>query len=489
MINNMDILPFGDVKPMDECGVFGVYINDNDINSIDEVYSGLFALQHRGQKSAGICVNDNGKFKCCKNSGLVSEAFSHSELDELSNGQIAIGHVRHSTSQNEDNINTIASIQPLVIKYAKGSLAVAHNGAITNKAQLHKELTEGGAIFQSNSNAELIAYLVASNRWKSNTIEDAVIKTMNSLKGAFSILIVSPSKLIAVRDKNGFRPLCIGKMKDSYFVSSESCAFDSLGVTFVRDVKPGEMIVIDKDGLHSYLAEQTNNTSTCIFEQIYISRPDSVIDNQCVHNFRMNVGAVLAKKFPVDADVVCGVPDSGISCAIGYANESKIPYGVAIIKNKYLGRTLSIKSKEMRKHTLEIKINVLKPTVEGKRVIIIDDSIVRGGTIAHIVDLLKKAGAKEVHVRIASPQFKEVCYYGTDLPKKEEFALNRMSKIELCEKIGANSLEFIPVEDLLSCADNANTGYCTACFTGNYPADITTEEFVDKFSQKLKKDF
>lgn len=479
-----------DEKPMDECGVFGVYKNDDDINTVAEVYSGLYALQHRGQKGAGICVNDNGTFTCFKDGGTVSEALSLDELEKLPNGKIAIGHIRHSIQEDESdfytNKNDIFSIQPLVIRYAKGSLAIAHNGCITNKSQLHKKLSEGGAIFQSNnSNAELIAYLVASNRWQSNTIEEAVIKTMNELKGAFSIVMVSPSKLMAMRDRNGFRPLCLGKINNNYFVSSESCAFDSLGVEFVRDVKPGELIVIDNDGLHSYMAEQAEKTSMCIFEQIYISRPDSVIDNQSVHNFRMNVGAVLAEKYPVEADVVCGVPDSGVSCAIGYANASKIPYGIAIIKNKYLGRTLSMTNNSVRKRTLEIKINVLKPTVEGKRVVIIDDSIVRGGTMAHIVDLLRKAGAKEVHARIASPQFREDCHYGTGLPPKEQYISNIFDKQLLCEKIGADSLEFISSQDLLSCADTAKIGYCTGCFTGEYPAEITTEKFFDKYSQKF----
>jgi len=314
------------------------------------------------------------------------------------------------------------------------------------------------------------------------------LSAMDMLEGSYSMVMISPTRLIAVRDPQGFRPLCIGKIKNSYLVSSESCAFDSLGAEFVRDVKPGEMVVIDKNGLHSYTDRCGEETSMCIFEPIYISSPDSVLNGQCVHNFRMDVGAALAKEYPVDADVVCGVPDSGVSCAIGYANASGIPYGVAIIKNKYLGRTLSMSGSErLKERTLEIKINVLKPTVEGKKVVIIDDSIVRGGTIAHIVDLLKKAGAKEVHVRVASPQFCETCYYGTSLPAKEQLISHRLSKEQLCEEINADSLEFVKLEDLLACAKDTSIDFCTACFNGEFPTKVPAEKFEDKFSKKIKK--
>lgn len=481
-----DVLLTDNEKPQDECGVFGIYKNDDEINTVTEVYSGLYALQHRGQQSAGICVNDNGSFKCYKNNGLVSEALPVAALEELPNGKIAIGHVRHSVYSRDTH--DIAAVQPLLMRYIKGSLAIAHNGAITNKAEIHKELEEGGAIFQSNSNAELIAYVIASKRLLTFSIEEAVLKAMDMVEGSYSMVMISPSKLIAVRDPHGFRPLCIGKMNNSYIISSESCAFDSLGAEFIRDVKPGEMVVIDEDGLHSYTEHCGKETFMCVFEPIYISRPDSVIDNQCVHNFRMNVGAALAREYPVKADVVCGVPDSGVSCAIGYANASGIPYGMAIIKNKYLGRTLSMGgSEELKNRTLEIKINVLKPTVDGKRVVIIDDSIVRGGTIAHIVDLLKKAGAKEVHVRVASPEFCETCHYGTSLPQKEQLISRRLTKQQLCEEINADSLEFIKQEDLLACATDTNINFCTACFTGNFPTEIPAEQFVDKFSQKIEK--
>ncbi|MBQ2443817.1 MAG: amidophosphoribosyltransferase [Clostridia bacterium] len=471
-----------DEKPREECGVFGIYRND-DIDAVVEVCSGLYSLQHRGQLSAGICVNDNGNFKCLKNSGVISEAFRSNALEELPNGKIAVGHVKHSVRKFEET--ELISGQPLLMRYKYGSLAIAHNGDITNKAKLYEKLKESGSIFQSNSNAELISYIIAGERIEADTIEEAVLRTMDKLEGAYSMVIVSPSKLIAVRDPHGFRPLCLGKMKNSYMVSSESCAFDSLGAEFVRDIKPGEVLVIDESGVHSYTEHCGGKTSMCIFEHIYVARPDSVLDNQSVHMFRMNVGKVLAEKYPVEADIVCGIPDSGVSCAIGYAAASGIPYGIAIIKNKYLGRTLSMDSDSLRKRTLEIKINVLKPTVCGKRVVIIDDSIVRGGTMAHIVELLKKAGAKEVHVRVASPPFKNSCYYGTSLPESEKLVANRMTTDELRQKIGADSLEYISVEDLLGCADSSDVNFCCACFSGDYPIG-KPEEFFDKYSTKIK---
>ena len=471
-----------DEKPREECGVFGIYRND-DIDAVVEVCSGLYSLQHRGQLSAGICVNDNGNFKCLKNSGGISEAFRSNALEELPNGKIAVGHVKHSVRKFEET--ELISGQPLLMRYKYGSLAIAHNGDITNKAKLYEKLKESGSIFQSNSNAELISYIIAGERIEADTIEEAVLRTMDKLEGAYSMVIVSPSKLIAVRDPHGFRPLCLGKMKNSYMVSSESCAFDSLGAEFVRDIKPGEVLVIDESGVHSYTEHCGGKTSMCIFEHIYVARPDSVLDNQSVHMFRMNVGKVLAEKYPVEADIVCGIPDSGVSCAIGYAAASGIPYGIAIIKNKYLGRTLSMDSDSLRKRTLEIKINVLKPTVCGKRVVIIDDSIVRGGTMAHIVELLKKAGAKEVHVRVASPPFKNSCYYGTSLPESEKLVANRMTTDELRQKIGADSLEYISVEDLLGCADSSDVNFCCACFSGDYPIG-KPEEFFDKYSTKIK---
>lgn len=466
----------------EECGVFGIYRND-DIDIVGEVYNGLYALQHRGQESAGIAVNVGGDFKCVKDRGMVFEALNEKSLQTLENGKIAIGHVRYSFSEPLDR----AGVQPLVMRYIKGALAIAHNGAITNIAKLHKFLEEGGAIFQSNSNAELIAYVIASQRLKTSSIEDAVLNAMEMIEGAYSLVISSPSKLIAVRDVHGFRPLCIGKMGNSWLVSSESCAFDSLGAEFVRDVMPGEMIVIDEDGIKSYKNKCGKKSSLCMFEHVYIARPDSVIDGLSVHMFRMQAGVCLAREYPVEADLVCGVPDSGVSSAIGYSQESGIPFGSAIIKNKYIGRTIARQQQSFNKRLVEIKINVLKAAVEGKRIIIIDDSIVRGTTCAHIVKLLKDAGAKEVHMRIASPPFLNPCHYGTDIRSVETLIARRMSADELCKSIGADSLGYLSMESFRKITKGSKTDFCTACFTGEYPTEIPTEFYEDKFSKKIKK--
>jgi len=466
----------------EECGVFGIYKND-DFDIIGEVYNGLYALQHRGQESAGIAVNNNGDIKCVKNPGMVSEALTDKLLKTLPDGKIAIGHVRYYPLDARD----VAGIQPLVMRYIKGSLAIAHNGAITNIAEIHHELEQGGAIFQSNSNAELIAYVIASKRLVTDSIEEAVLSAMDMIKGAYSLVISSPSKLIGARDQYGFRPLAIGKMNNSWMISSESCAFDSLGAEFVRDVEPGEVVVIDDEGLHSYKKHCGGKTSLCAFEHVYIARPDSIIDGVSVHKFRMNAGKALAKEHPVEADLVCGVPDSGIVSAIGYSRESGIPFGLAIIKNKYIGRTIARQQQSFNKRLVEIKINVLKASVQGKRVIIIDDSIVRGTTCAHIVKLLKEAGAKEVHMRIASPPFLNPCYYGTDIKSTDNLIARQFSAEELCQKIGADSLGYLSLEGLNNLAPCSNVGFCTACFTGEYPTEIPTQVYEDKFSKKIQK--
>lgn len=412
--NHFD-MPFSE-SPQEECGVFGIYKNDEELNVTEETYKALYTLQHRGQESAGIAVNDGGEFRCAKDLGIVPEALPEKAVRSLGNGKIAIGHVCYCAS---DTI-VRAAAQPLVMRYIKGSLAIAHNGAITNLSELHETLEQGGAIFQSNSNAELIAYVVASQRVVTASIEDAVLSAVKLLKGAFSMVLSSPSKLIGVRDPNGFRPLCIGKIGESYVLSSESCAFESLGAQFIRDVLPGEVVVIDEDGLHSYKDNCTGKSSVCMFEYVYIARPDSVIDGVSVHDARKRAGAFLAEEYPVEADLVCGVPDSGVSAALGYAERSGIPYGMALIKNKYIGRTFAGHRNAFKEQLVEIKINVLKAAVEGKRIVIIDDSIVKGTTCAHIVRLLREAGAKEVHMRISSPPFLNQCYYGTDIKNEDD---------------------------------------------------------------------
>lgn len=469
-------------SPQDECGVFGIYVND-DTDSVMETYKALYALQHRGQESAGIVVNNNGTMKCLKNVGTVSEAFSAAELDELERGKIAVGHVCYSPEQSI----SLASTQPLLMRYIRGSLALAHNGALTNKAQLYKKLEQGGAIFQSSSNAELIAYVIASMRLNFATIEETVVKAMNELEGAYSIVLTSPSMLIGVRDPNGFRPLCIGKKGDNYMLSSESCAFDSLGAEFVRDVEPGEVVVIDENGIRSFKENCKGKSSLCLFEYVYVARPDSVIDGVSVYMARQEAGKILAREHPVEADMVCGVPDSGLSAALGYSIESGIPYGISLIKNKYIGRTFAERKIPQREKILKIKINVLKAAVEGKRIIIIDDSIVHGATCAYIVKLLKSAGAKEVHVRISSPPFLNPCYYGIDISDKKYLVSNNMSTEELCKKIGADSLGYLSLEGLHAIAKDAKVGLCDACFSGNYPAPVPTEKYEDKFMQKIDK--
>lgn len=469
-------------SPQDECGVFGIYANDKEVDCVLETYKALYALQHRGQESAGIVVNSGGEMKCLKNVGAVSEVFSAEELDELPKGSIAVGHVCYSPGKRL----LPEATQPLLMRYIKGSLALAHNGALTNVAQLHKKLEQGGAIFQSSSNAELIAYVIASLRLNYPTIEETVVNAMHELEGAYSLVLTSPSMLIGVRDPNGFRPLCIGKKGSSYMISSESCAFDSLGAEFIRDVEPGEVVVIDENGIRSFKDNCGDKSSLCLFEYVYVARPDSVIDGVSVYMARQEAGRILAKEHPVEADMVCGVPDSGLSAALGYSIESGIPYGIALIKNKYIGRTFAKRKISERENVLKIRLNVLKAAVEGKRIIIIDDSIVHGATCAYIVKLLKNAGAKEVHLRISSPPFLNPCYYGIDISDRKYLVSNNMSAQELCEKIGADSIGYLSIEGLHSIAKGAKVGLCDACFSGNYPAAVPSEIYEDKFSKKIK---
>lgn len=468
----------------EECGVFGIYKNDENIDIVSEVYNALFALQHRGHEAAGIAVNNSGEIKCAKNRGVVSEALTPKALKSLGGGKIAVGHVRYHA---EEDPRDVAGVQPLVLRYIKGSLALAHNGAITNIATLRKQLEQGGAIFQSSSNAELIAYVIARNRLETDTIEKSVLDAMNQVEGAYSIVLSAPSKLIAFRDKYGFRPLSIGKMGSSYLISSETCVYDSLGAKFIRDVEPGEMVVVDENGLSSYKQNAQVESAMCMFEHIYIARPDSVLDGVSVHQFRVNAGIELAKQCKIDADLVCGVPDSGVSSAIGYSQQSGVPYGMAIIKNKYISRSIDKHQSAFNERLLEIKINVLNASVKGKRVIVIDDSIVRGNTCAYIVKLLKDAGAKEVHYLVASPPFTNPCYYGTDIRSIEKLIARTMNTEQLRASIGADSLHYLEVNSMGRLAPESKVGFCTACFTGEYPAPIPTEVYEDKFRKKLQK--
>ena len=477
-------------KVNDECGVFGIYRNDDDIDVVAAANDALFSLQHRGQQSAGITVNKDGEFTTVKELGMVSEIFTPKALEKLPNGKIAVGHVRYTSSESLDR----ASNQPLVMRYIQGSIGIASNGSITNFNEIRQELETGGAVFQSNSNAEIMAYVIATERCVTDTLEDAVLSSMRKLKGAYSTVICAPSRLIGFRDMHGFRPLCIGKLKNSWIFTSESCVIDSLGGEFVRDVEPGEMVVVDEEGFHSYkLKLLPDKTSFCLFEYVYIARPDSVINGVCVHNARFKAGELLYDEFPIEADMVCGVPDSGLIAAQGYAKASGIPFSTGFVKNKYIGRTVG-SGKDKKKRLLRTRLTALKANVKGKRVVIIDDSIVRGTTVDRIVTMLKEAGAKEVHMRISSPPFMWPCYYGTDIPSRGELIACNHTIEEITKLSKADSLGYLPVESLREMIHNAPVGFCDGCFTGNYPAPITKETFKGKerggmnFDENNKKD-
>lgn len=452
----------------DECGVFGAYDFDGgDVAST--IYYGLFALQHRGQESCGIAVSDTqgpkGKVFSYKDMGLVNEVFDAEKLDKL-NGNIGVGHVRYSTAGSSVRENA----QPLVLNYVKGTLGMAHNGNLLNAIELREELSYTGAIFQTTIDSEVIAYLIARERLKTSTVEAAVKNSMEKIKGAYSLIVMSPRKLIGARDPFGFKPLCIGKRDNTYFLSSETCALDTVGAEFVRDVLPGEVVTITHNGIESDTSLCQKNTARCIFEYIYFARPDSKIDGMGVYESRINAGRILAKTHPVEADLVVGVPESGNAAALGYSLESGIPYGNAFIKNNYVGRTFIKPKQEQRESSVKVKLNVLSDTVKGKRVIMIDDSIVRGTTSARIVALLKQAGASEVHVRVSSPPFLHPCYFGTDIPSEDQLIASGNTVDEICKLIGADSLGYLET-DKLSEMICGGTGYCDACFTGNYPIE------------------
>ncbi|MFR2925185.1 MAG: amidophosphoribosyltransferase, partial [Eubacterium sp.] len=419
----------------EECGVFGVYDFDgNDVSST--IYYGLFALQHRGQESCGIAVSDTegpkGKVLSYKDMGLVNEVFNPEKLEKL-NGNIGVGHVRYSTAGSSSRENA----QPLVLNYVKGTLGMAHNGNLLNAVELREELSYTGAIFQTTIDSEVIAYLIARERLNVPTVEGAVLNAMKKIKGAYSLIVMSPRKLIGARDPFGFKPLCIGKRDNAYFLSSETCALDTVGAEFVRDVEPGEVVTITKDGIKSDKSLCQKNTARCIFEYIYFARPDSKIDGMGVYESRINAGRILAKTHPVEADIVVGVPESGNPAALGFSMESGIPYGNAFIKNNYVGRTFIKPKQEQRESSVKVKLNVLKEAVAGKRVVMIDDSIVRGTTSARIVNLLKAAGAKEVHVRISSPAFLHPCYFGTDIHSEYQLIASGHDVDEISEIIEA----------------------------------------------------
>lgn len=467
-------------KIHDECGVFGIFGNDTT-DIIDETYLALYALQHRGTLGAGIAINDNGNMSVVKGFGVVPEALPEKELSRLKKAKIALGHVRHTTASVA---NDRTSIQPLLMRYVNGQLSLALNGALTNYTELREHLHRGGAIFQSNSDIEVIAYIIAQERLETASIEEAVLNAMDKIKGAYSMVMMAPSRLIGVRDPRGFRPLCIGKLGENYIITSESCVFDSLGGEFVRDVEPGEMVVIDDEGVHSYKNNCGGKTSLCLFEFVYFARPDSVLDGMCVNIARQRAGIELAKEHPVEADMVCAVPDCGIDAAIGYSMESGIQYGVGLVKNRFIGRAHNNRKKHAQ-YNLRIKLNAMKSNVQGKRIVLIDDSIVKGETSKHIVSMLKKAGAKEVHLRISSPPFKHPCYFGTDIDSTDNLIAAHKSIDEMCTEIGADSLGFLSIDGLHKIADECKIDFCDACFSGNYPIDASRQSHEDKYSKKL----
>ena len=459
----------------EECGVFGIF-SDGTIPPANACYNGLLALQHRGQESCGIAVTDDGVIDYHKNMGLVTEVFNNSILDSLP-GQMGISHVRYSTAGG----SVLENAQPLVMRYVKGTLAVAHNGNLTNAVEIRRELEQTGAIFQTTIDSEVICYVIARERLKCHSVEEAVAAAMQKIKGAYSLLVMSPRKLIAARDPHGFRPLCIGKYNNSYVFASESAALDACGAEFVRDVEPGEIVVADGDGIRSIKPDfGEKKKSLCIFEYIYFARSDSFIDGVSVYESRKQAGRILAREFPVEADMVIGVPESGIDAAIGYSEESGIPYEKAIVKNGYIGRTFIKPTQSDRMKSVRIKLNPIADMVRGKRVVMIDDSIVRGTTIDRIVTMLREAGAKEVHMRISSPPFMWPCYYGTDIPSRGELIACNHTIEEITKLSGADSLGYLPVECLSEMLNYKNVDFCDGCFTGKYPADITHETFKGK---------
>lgn len=443
-------------------GVLGIY--GKDIDEISQMmYYGLYALQHRGQVSSGMSINNNGFIDYHKDMGLVNEVFDKDILKRF-RGNISIGQVRYAFS---DEAKSIKNTEPLVVGYRKGALALAHDGKLANYIKLKDKLEDEGTIFQTDLDAELIANLIA--RHHKNDVEDAIKNALNEIKGSFSLAIMTNDKLVGARDSHGMKPLSIGKIKGNYILASETCAFDTIGAKFIRHVEPGEIVVIDDNGIRS-IKKRPEKRTLCLFELIYFARPDSEVDGKSIYLSRIESGKVLSKEAPVEADIVIGAPDSGIIAAIGYAEESKIPYAEGLIKNRYVGRTFISPTKELREQGVRIKLNPLKENIAGKRVILVDDSIVRGTTIKQTVKMLKDAGAKEVHVRVASPSVTNTCYLGMDTPTKEHLIGSTKTSKEIREISGADSLHFISIEGLLKAVGEEN-GFCRGCFTGNYPVE------------------
>lgn len=455
-------------KPKEACGVFGVY--DLDGNSVaPSVYYGLSSLQHRGQESCGIAVCDTsgskGNIDCHKGMGLVGEVFKEENLQRLT-GNLGIGHVRYSTT----GASTLQNAQPLVMNYVKGTLALAHNGNLVNTKQLRLSLEQNGALFHTDTDSEVIACCIARERVHTNTVEEAVLRAARMLRGAYALVIASPRKLVALRDPLGLKPLCLGKRGNAYVIASESCALHSVGAKFLRDIRPGEILSVTKKGVFSDTSLCTAKTAHCIFEYIYFARLDSTIDQVNIYDARIRAGAALAKSYPADADLVCGVPESGIPAAKGYAEASGIPFGFAFYKNNYVGRTFIKPTQKERENSVRLKLNVLTSVVKGKRLVLVDDSIVRGTTISNLIHMLKEAGAVSVHVRISSPPFLYPCYFGTDIPSNQQLIASAHSSEQIRALTGADSLAYMKIEDLQSMV--GSLPLCKACFDKRYPMEI-----------------
>ncbi len=464
----------------EECGVFGMVSNE-PVNAAELVYYGLYALQHRGQESCGIVVNDDGIFSSHKDLGLVGEVFHREALERMPHGTMAVGHVRYGTTGGNDRKNC----QPIEVNHQKGHMALAHNGNLSNAAALRDQLELSGAIFHTTSDTETIAYIVTQERLKAPSIEDALRRAMYRLDGAYSLVLMSPQKLICARDPYGFRPLCYGKTKeDIYVIASESCALAAVGAEFIRDVKPGEILIFSKEGIRS-IDEHCGRKkkSFCVFEYIYFARPDSIIDGIPVSSARVRAGRILAETYPADADLVIGVPDSGLEAALGYSEASGIPYRIGLIKNKYIGRTFI--APEGRYDQVKIKLSALEEVVKGKRIVLIDDSIVRGTTSKRIVRLLREAGAAKIHMRISAPPFLHPCYYGTDIDSEDHLIAGHASVQEIARIIGADSLGFLPAQALPEMAGSSEI--CQACFSGEYPTPVPAGVRKNRFERKLSE--
>ena len=475
-----------ELKLREECGVFGIYDPKGEMDLPYETYRALFTLQHRGQESCGIAVNVDGVLSNTVGMGLVSDVFDEQTLNGISKqAKMASGHVRYATTGNR----TLANAQPMIVHHSKGALSLAHNGNLTNADELRRELELKGSIFHGTSDTEIITHIITQNRISSPNIETAVLKTMDKIEGAYCLVIMSATKLIAVRDPHGIRPLCIGQTESgAWVVASESVALDIVGARLIRDVRPGEVIVFDINGMRTIEDKcETAPHSLCVFEYMYFARPDSVIEKTCVHEARVESGRMLARSHPVKADVVIGAPDSGVDAAQGYAQASGIPFEAGIVKSKYVGRSFIQSSQTERANTVRIKLNPIPSSIEGKRVVLVDDSIVRGTTSKRLIELLRRAGAKEVHFRVSSPPFRHPCYFGTDVADVDQLIANGRTEDEICKELGCDTLGYLSLEEAKRIAVNTDCEYCMGCFTGKYPVPVPGKPRVEPYMRPLSE--